>query len=94
MQMEWQIMSRRQALDKCRVFVGGGSANAVMHMGNGKDNAGALLEQAAQQGHGVGAPRDGDGNPLPGMKETGSESWRLHRCAYVRSILRACTRYE
>jgi hypothetical protein len=43
-----------------------------MHMGNGKDNAGALLEQAAQQGHGVGAPGDGDGNPLAGTKETGS----------------------
>jgi hypothetical protein len=72
MQMEWQIMSRRQIRDKCRVFVGGGSANAVMHMGNGKDNAGTLLKQTAQQGHGVGAPGDGDGNPLAGTKETGS----------------------
>ncbi len=86
MQMEWQLMSRRQLRDKCRVFVGGGSANAVMHVGNGKDNAGALLEHAAQQGHGVGAPGDSDGNPLAGTKKTGAESWRLHLCAYVRAV--------
>ncbi len=48
------------------------SANAVMDVDHGKHDAQLvpLLEQAAQQGYGVGAPGDRDGDPLAGTKET------------------------
>ena len=83
MQMEWQVMGCGQAGNKCRVFVGGSSTNAVVHVDHGKHDAQRVpfLEQAAQQGHGIGAAGDRDGNPLAGMKETAAESGRggLHR---------------
>ena len=75
-----------QAAHECCVFLGSGSTNSVMNVGDGKHDAQlvALLEQAAEQSHGVGAPGDSDGNPLAGTKEAVSQSWRLHRCGYVK----------
>jgi hypothetical protein len=61
----------------------------VVHVGDGKYDAQliAFFEHATQQGHGVRTAGDGDGNPLAGTKETGSEPGgrRMHRCAHVRA---------
>jgi hypothetical protein len=88
MQMERQAMGCRESANKCRIFLGSGSTNTVMDVGDGKHDAQrvAFLEQAAEQGHGVGAPGDSDGNPLAGTKEAVSQGWRLHRCAYVSPV--------
>ncbi len=48
-----------------------------------------LLQHAPQQCHGVGAAGDCDSDPLPGTKETGTESkrGRLHDCGYVSATI-------
>jgi hypothetical protein len=40
-----------------------------VHHGECEAQVRPLIEQAAEQGHGVGAPGDRDGDPLPGMEE-------------------------
>ena len=72
MKMEWQVVGCGQAANKCGVFFGCGSADAVVDVDHGKHDAQrvALLEQAPEQGHGVGAPGDRDGDPLARTKES------------------------
>jgi hypothetical protein len=86
---ERQVMGCSETGNKCRVFLGSGSTNTVMDVGDGKHDAQrvAFLEQAAEQGQGGGDHRDCDGNPLAGTKEAVSQSWRLHRCGYVKAIV-------
>ncbi len=52
MQVEWEVMGRGQAGYKGSVLVGSGSANAVMHVGDGKHDAqlAAFLEHAGAAG--------------------------------------------
>ena len=69
MQVKWQVMGRGQAGNKCSVFFGG-FADAVVHVDHGKYDAqrGPLLEQAPQQGHGIGAPETATAIRCPGRK--------------------------
>jgi hypothetical protein len=80
MQVELEVMGRCQTGYERRVLVGGGPANAVMHVGDGKYDAQlvAFLEHATQQAHGVSASGNSDGNPLAGAKKVGPESWWRH----------------
>jgi hypothetical protein len=73
MQVEGQIKGGGQLLDKGCVGIRLGTANAVVDMDQGQDQAkpGPLLQQAAQQSDRIGASRDGYGNPLSSVKETG-----------------------
>ena len=88
MEVKCQVMGCGQPANKCRVFRGS-LADAVMYVDHGKYDAElvALLEQAPQQGHGVGTAGDRDGDPLTGMEEIVAENWRsrLHGFAYVRA---------
>jgi hypothetical protein len=84
--MEWQVVGRSQAGNKCGVFFGR-LADAVVYVDHGEYDAQRvpLLEQAPQQGHGISPAGDRDGDSLPRPKKTAAESerGRLHGCAYV-----------
>ena len=66
MKMEWQIVGRGQAGNKCGVFFGR-LTDAVVHVHHGEYNAQRvpLLEQTPQQGHGISPTGDRDGDSLP-----------------------------
>jgi hypothetical protein len=85
MQVKRQAMSCGDAGNECRVLLGSSSTNPVVNVGDGKHDAerGTLLEQAAEQSHGVGPTGDGDSNPLTGAKEAVSQSGRLHYCIFA-----------
>ncbi len=86
MQVKRKIVGLGQAANKRGVFFGG-FAYAVMDVNHGKYDPQfrPLFQHAPQQSHGVGAARDCDCDPLPGTKETGTESkpGRLHDFGYV-----------
>jgi ribosomal protein S18 acetylase RimI-like enzyme len=85
MQVEWQAVSCGEAGNKCLVFVGSGSSNPVVNVDDGKHDTQrvALLDQAAEQSHGVGPTGDCGSNPLAGTKEGVSQSGRLHHCIFA-----------
>jgi hypothetical protein len=69
-QMEGQIVCSGQPAYKSCVFVSS-FADAVMdvHHGECKAQGRPLIEQAPEQGYGVGTPGDRYGDPLTGMEE-------------------------
>jgi ribosomal protein S18 acetylase RimI-like enzyme len=95
MQIVDQVVGGCQPAHEGSVVISSGSANAVVDVDHGEHNAQpeAFLKQAAQQGYGIGASRDRNGNPLARTKKTAAESWRsrLHRCDYVRASKRLYT---
>lgn len=65
-------MKARQFRDEMFVFLGLCAAQLVVEVNNGKNNPQftSQLQQKAQQGDGIGAPRDGNPHPMARPQKT------------------------